>query len=237
MKLHTENPAGVMSSEESRGGSSEDGCAVWLGLCDGLVDGIHHSLNNRMAALAGVAQVLETELPPGHPLGGVMTDETRQMESTVALLRTLVRGRDGPAPIQPADALADAKRLFAVHHSLRDLRLEIETDPGVLPLWVEPSRITHALVILVAAAGRRARQGQRTVRVSCAGDERAVAFTVLAEGGLPDEGEEDDRLREVDPAAAGTMLREFGGVLSIQEEAEGIRLELRLPTLLTAQRD
>src|SRR5690606_34296493 len=92
---------------------------------DALIAGLHHAVNNRMAALGAVGQVLETDLAAEHPLAGAIAEELQRLESTAGLLRLLVQG-DGPEPVQLELVVRDAAQLLQMHHELRDLSLDVE---------------------------------------------------------------------------------------------------------------
>src|SRR5690606_13153679 len=153
----------------------------WVRLSDGLIGGIHHTLNNRMAAMSAVAQIVESDLPEDHPLTGSMLRELRRFESSVTLL-TLLMGSEGAEPVQVETIVAGAARLFEMHHSMRDLQLRVEMASELYPLYLEASALRRALMIVLAVASRRARAGNREVVLEVVGDERAVVITVSAVG-------------------------------------------------------
>ena len=72
----------------------------WIELSDGLVAGIHHALNNRMAALGGAVQVLQGDIEVEHPLISLLSTEVRRLEGTASLLRYLSHGDGTFEPVQ-----------------------------------------------------------------------------------------------------------------------------------------
>lgn len=214
---------------------------TWFRVSDDLVLGLHHTLNNRVAALSAAVQVLQSDVAADHPLRGVLAGELERLRATVELLSLLPRGRRGPEPVQLSDALAGVASLCQCHNLLRDLPLRIEEAPGLLPVWIEPSALTHALLVLVSAAGRAA-QGRDAgeIRLRCHGDDRAITVEVSAAGGgerRREGGWEEEGLPDIDPRALEPLLREHGGTLEIRPDPAGrSAYRFHLPTLLEVRR-
>lgn len=210
------------------------GAGSWLRLSEGLIAGVHHALNNRMAALSAVGQVLEADLPASHPLANALSAELQRLENTAGMLRLLVSTGDAE-PIQVESVTADLSRLFFMHHALRDLALDVEIAQGLYPLWVEPSALLRALSILTAVAGRHAATGHQQVSLRATGNAVTVEIAVYARGSA--EGDEfRNELGGVDAESAGALLREWGGEVEAEQSAQELRLTLRLPTLPEARR-
>lgn len=209
---------------------------AWLRLSDAVVAGIHHTLNNRVAALRAVAQVLEMEVPPGHPLQRSLGVEMERLQETVRVLSLVPRHRTAPAePVQVADLLRDAHCLYREHHDLRDVPFAVEGAEDVLPVWGEPSALTHALLVLLGVVGRRAAgQAGAGIRARCTGDRSFVRVEVGLDGGGAAGGPgEAAALAGVEPGAAAVLLGRWGGEV---EEGEGGAVAAVLPTLLEARR-
>lgn len=231
MEPHDPTGAGMPSSDEA-----------WLTVSDGLLAGVHHALNNRMAALTAVAQVLESDLPRDHPLASALSGEAERLERTVSLLRALPRGRGAPEPVQLGDVLRTVVQLFGMHHAVRDVSCEVVEEPGILPLWIEPATLTHALLVLTTVAGwhaRGLRDGKVVVR--CAGGADLVTVTVQTQGEVEDgaarEDDPDGPLGRIDVRAVAEMLAAAGGeVEGGKEPGGGWRATARLLTLPEARR-
>lgn len=201
--------------------------AAWRAVSDELIAGIHHALNNRVGALAAVAQVLQGEMPPGHPLRAALAHEVERLQDTVKSL-TLLPARGGAAePIQLGELFPALLALFELHHGMRDTECVVDGAPDVLPLYAEPPLLAHVLLTLMVAAGRAARAGGGRVRVRYGGDTEWVEIGVAAEGG----GEPDTPM---DAAAVRPWAERMGGELRAGPDASGF--VLRLPTLLEVRR-
>jgi hypothetical protein len=210
------------------------GADSWLRVSEGLIAGVHHALNNRMAALSAVGQVLEADLAASHPLANALSGELQRLENTAAMLRLLVSSREAE-PVQLEAITSDLSRLFFMHHALRDLALDIEIAEGLYPLWVDPAALLRALSILTAVAGGRAGAGDQRVHVAATGTPVTVEITVHAVGSA--EGDEfRSELNGVEWESAGALLKDWGGEVEIEETAEELTLKLRLPTLPEARR-
>jgi hypothetical protein len=155
-------------------GTIESAETSWLRLSDGLIAGIHHALNNRMAALGAAGQVLEADLTPGHPLSGLLSGEVQRLENTVTLLRLLTDGDTGLQPIEVAETLKEAQQLFAIHHSLRDTRLEVSCQAGLLPLWAQPSVLLRATLLCIVVASDRSQGRHNTINLEVSGRHQAL---------------------------------------------------------------
>lgn len=226
----------------SRGGATEG--EAWLTVLDGLVGGIHHALNNRTAALAAVAQVLEGEIPSGSALRGLFTQEMERLRATVGLLAAIPRSRVARSePVQVTDLIPDLRSLFGLHHDLRDTGLSVEEASGVLPVWTDPVDLTHALMVLLAAAGRDARvRGGASVRMQVEGDEEWVRVRIGAVGGGGERGDGGEeagagQLAAVRAEAVAEWLAAAEGRLEVGEGEGGLPVYLaELPSLLAIRR-
>jgi hypothetical protein len=224
-----------MTTPPVGGSASGPGEAGWTRLSDGLIGGIHHTLNNRMAALSAVAQILEADTDVDHPLTGAMANELRRLEQTVSLLSLLVGG-DRAEPLQLEAVVAGVERLFDMHHSLRELKLEVELSSDLYPLWISPSALRRALLLMVASAGRRARRGEKSVLLQASGDERVVEVKVSGRGPAPDPETADPGLETATPAGAATLLLPWGGDLRVEEDEDGLVLTAEILTLPEARK-
>ncbi len=211
----------------------------WLELSDDLLAGVGHALNNRVAALSAVSQVIASTTEG--PLTDVLSAESSRLQRAVHLLRLLVRRWAAePEPIQLTDVLADAAELLGHHPDLRSAAIRVEADPLLPPILSERSSLLHAFCIILAPAAQAAEHaGEGAVSVRCSGNAREVRVEI------PFHAPRDQAAREenehppaaVDPTSARGLLERAGGELSVREEGGEIAgLEVRLPTLAEARR-
>lgn len=218
---------------------SEGDSRAWLRLSEGLVAGIHHALNNRMAALGGAVQVLQGDIELEHPLVGLLSNEIRRLESTTGLLRLLGPGDGGFEPVQLTDIMVQAERLFEVHHALRDLKLEIDFPGDLLPVWSVPVGLLRTVMMLLAAAGAGIPRpspwggvGEGPVlSLKVVGDLATVRMVV----DVPDRPD-DAELPAVTSDDVAAMAKRVGGTLRTYDGDGTSRWELELPTLPEARR-
>lgn len=193
---------------------------AWLEVSDGLVSGVHHALNNRMAAVSALAQLLALGGAPSPDTEHALLDEVGRFEGTLRLLRLLPRDPEGaPIPLHLPELLPEVLALVALHREIREVRYDVHGDPDVLPLVAEESALQRALLVLLVRAGEAARSG---VSVHYGGDERFVVLEVLVEGasgGVPDGG-------------IPGMFAEVGGEVRALEAG----WEVRMPTLPEVRR-
>lgn len=147
---------------------------AWERMGEGLVAGVHHALNNRMASLRAVGQVLEADLPPSHPLAGALTGELDRLEKTTKLLALLGVSEQQQLPIPIGDVLNEARSLYEIHHSLRDITLRIEVAQNLLPVMVNPSALLRGVMLAIAHVAPT----RGDVEIFAAGDEKVVRIVV-----------------------------------------------------------
>src|SRR5690606_12592677 len=118
--------------------SPADWEALWRRVSESLLGGLHHALNNRVAALSAISQVLGSGMPDATPLISSLGSEVDRLEQTVSLISLLRRARSrSPEPVQMPELTASLSALLAQHNDLKEVRFITDPDPGVLPVWAE----------------------------------------------------------------------------------------------------
>ncbi|HET7274971.1 MAG TPA: hypothetical protein VFI91_07305 [Longimicrobiaceae bacterium] len=211
-------------------GSNRSAAEAWSGVQDGLLSGIGHALNNRAASVSALAQVLSVT-HPSDAMGATLGGEAERLEETIALLRLLVRRwESAPEPVQLPETLADVQRLMRHHSGFREIAFTQSVEPGVLPIWTEPSSLLHGLCMVVGCAARGAeRSGRAGVRIRCHGNSRVSAVEVTAAG-------DQDSAGNATLAGANVLIESIGGVLRSECEADERRLQIEFPTLPEVRR-
>lgn len=208
---------------------------AWLPVSDALIRGIGHALNNRVAALSAVVQVLAAT-GEGGPLHDALADETVRLQRAVELMRLLPRRWDAPPePVLVPDAAREALELLRLHPELPAVRFEWSSEGDLLPVLVEPTLLTHALCLIGQVAGEAAsRTGGTEVRFHGTGTATDVTVEVSAVvGARSSEGGEG----YTDAAIAARLVEMAGGELRIVERGPGgLRLRLVLPALGESRR-
>jgi signal transduction histidine kinase len=211
----------------------------WIRLSEGLIAGIHHALNNRMAALGGAVQVLQGDIELEHPLISVLSSEIRRLDATASLLRYLSPGDGSFEPVQLSEVLGQSAKLFEIHHALRDLRLNIESPEGLLPVWTAPEGLLRTLMLMLAAvAGGIPRTGSwggttesRAIELRVHGDPARVRIVVNVPARL-----EDADVPAVSREDVEEMAGQIGATFTATDLDRVSRWELELPTLPEARR-
>jgi hypothetical protein len=211
---------------------------------DGILRGVAHALSNRVAALSGVAGLVDFGNLPADRLSRALSSEVSQLGQLVEMLRLL------PSDIRPRGEAIELKSLLpsivalhALHADLRDVPCTIQHDRNAQPIHLSRSVFVHAVLVLIDVAKRDALRDRGSVSLTYAGDSTWV--TVVAES-LPgavsptsggSTGAElelkclvDAAVAELDPSLAVDVQRRG------QRSGTGLRLELRLPTLLEVRR-
>jgi len=146
-------------------GEGLTGGEAWREVCDAVVAGICHDLNDRLSALSGIVQLARLDGLVDETVGDTLQSELEKVEDLVRLLRTLPAGRvEEPEPVRLADVVATVAALLRRHRGLEDVRVDLvaEADPIVRTEW---SSLARGVLLVVAAAARdaRARSTDRVV--------------------------------------------------------------------------
>jgi len=224
----------------------------WLGVVDGLLRGINHSLSNRVVAIGALAEVLAPDEPPGAELVDAIAAEARKLNELLHTLRRLPRGA-GASPSSPSsphalhlpDLLQAAVSLHTHDAMLGDVSCDVQGAADVLPVVATEEGVVHATLALIAAAKQWAAGATpaEPVRLRYWGDDTLVTVVVSAGGGADDAG-------MVSPAADGApavptpsaarvvrwLLAGTGAEVTESAGETGVRYVLRLPTLPEVRR-
>jgi hypothetical protein len=217
---------------------------AWLSVCDELLWAFNHALSNRLAALTSITRILEYSDTGLDPLLSALSSEIGSLEKTLALLRLLPRSPTAVhEPVRLEDLLPEVVSLHRLQTEFRDLDYGIDAQPDTTPIWVEPSRLTHTLLLLLAAAsGVACRNGGSAVAIGYTGDDRYVRLVIGTPPSTEGPGPSDSP--QVDgPPLKGEVVRELvvrlGGELVEascgDDPRSGVRFELLLPTLLSVR--
>ena len=211
---------------------------------DGILRGVAHALSNRVAALSGVAGLVDFGNLPPNRLSRALGSEVSQLGQLVEMLRLLpsdVRPR-GEA-IELRTMLPAVVALHALHADLRDVACTVQDDRDAQPVHLGRSVFVHAVLLLVDVAKRDALRGRGSVSLSYRGDSTWVTVAVESLGGvtLPTGGSSADDERELRRGLAAAVAQlDPSLVVDVKPRSErpgnGLRLELRLPTLLEVRR-
>ncbi|MBI4545666.1 MAG: hypothetical protein HY703_10755 [Gemmatimonadetes bacterium] len=220
------------SSPATRLAASE----AWQTVGDGLLSGLCHELNDRIAALAGVLHVATGGGELDDTLGQLLAEEIARLERLAELLRLLPSGRrDEPEPIRIPELLPPVLELQRLQPGLEYVDIEVTGDAASPPVLIDWSSLSKGLLILLGAAARQARAaGHACVRLTYGAEGE---FVVIGMGAAPAEGRNSPGQEDLPPPAEGAMaavqeaMAAAGGELRLLGPAESRRYELRLPGL------
>lgn len=199
----------------------------WAPVQDQLLQGLLHSCNNRLAALAGVMQLQEHGLAaPAEGIAAVGTELTK-MREMMDVFRLLVprRGKAKEA-IRLDEALRTAQRLLRHHHGARRWTLHVAETGGAEPVLLWPADALRVPVLLWLASAAGTPEGQR-VEASVAAVGRDTVVTVQGAG-------REDVVRGCAEFAALQRVAEaVGGALGCAPDAQtaSVTLTLAVPAL------
>jgi hypothetical protein len=214
---------------------ADTGIDAWLAVSDDLLWGFNHALSNRLAAISSITRILEYSDTGLDPLLAALSEEIETLERTLKLLRLVPRSpRSTAEPVLLNELVPEVVRLHGVRSDATDLRMETYFDDGLQPVWVDPARLSHALLIVFAAVSRFAyRSGERAiaVRAGSTAELATIGFTTPSGVGAPSLSASFD---PAEVAMVRRLIAEGGGELR-DAESDPPGVELRLPTLLAVR--
>jgi hypothetical protein len=124
----------------------------WPPVLDKLLVGVTHNISNRVAALAGVSDILsgDSAIPP---ILRALADEIPKLTESLRLLRLLAGNDDEAEEALEATRVADDAILLAdLHPACKNVRFEIEGRREAPPVIARPTALTHQLVVALTSA-------------------------------------------------------------------------------------
>lgn len=205
--------------------------ARWLEVQDGLLRGLTHAMSNRIATISAAAYMLEHEDVTCQQAAESLRLETERMDGLLQLLR-LLPSRDDTVfePVAPRDVVNQAIALHAHHCDLRDVVIDVQVDPDVLPVWVDPHALMKALLLALTSAKRAAFPNMLGVTLRLGGDADEIRVSVRPEAGA---ASVDASRTAIDAAAGDGCLHAAHGRMT--PRADG-GCDITLPSLPAVRR-
>lgn len=209
------------------------------GIRDGILRGVAHAFSNRVAALSGVASLVEYGGLSPDRLARALGSEVGQLGALVELVRLLTTDpRARPEAIQIRTVLPQIVALQALDAELRDVPCIVRHDGEAPPVHLVRSALVKVVLVLVDAAKRDA-LGKGSVSVAYAGDARSVIVAVESHcpGGSPPAADDVARLEQ----RLATLVAQVEPSLAVRasardgHESSGVRLEVGLPVRADAR--
>lgn len=118
---------------------------------DGVLRGLAHELSNRTGTIGAVAEAL-VAADPSSRMARALHDEAARLDALLHLLRLLpAEPARATEPVRPADLVADAAALFALHPAGRERTVAFADADAAPPVRVHVPATVHALVVLLVA--------------------------------------------------------------------------------------
>ncbi len=203
--------------------------AQWQRVGEGVLAGVCHTLNSRVTALWGVAELLTAE-GANESLTALLRAELERLERLARLLHWLPRrpGR-GAEPVSLADLLPELIALYRESRGFEGADVDLEGDPLTPAVVVDPAGLCRAVLLLLTAAARiTPRPGRITAAYGPAG--AGAALTVRTQGAaLP----ADDEAGAFPELEAARHIMNGATEISVSRGAGSAALsfELRFPTV------
>ena len=189
--------------------------AQWQRVGEGVLAGICHTLNSRVTALWGIAELLSAD-GANTSLTALLRAELERLERLARLLQWVPRrpGR-GVEPVSLADVLPELVELQREYRGFEGTEVELEGDPLTPAIVVDPAALGRAVLLLLTAAVRVApRPGRVTAAYGPAG--AAAALTIRVPGAELPPDVADGALPEVE---AARQILNGAGELSVSHGA------------------
>jgi hypothetical protein len=214
---------------------------VWLAVCDDLLWGFNHALSNRLAAITSITRILEYSDTGLEPLLSALSDEIVTLERTLNLLRLVPRNPEGTEePVMLGDLLPEIVRLHQVRGDVGELAFDLQFHGEAQPVWLEPARLTHALLLALGAVSRTAATaGETSVDIRVDSTDAAVSIEIDAGGRDVVTHSTGNIFAPGEAELVRVLIGNAGGELEegVAEDSGRIRAAvlLRLPTLLAVR--
>lgn len=166
---------------------------AWANLSETLVRGLAHALNNRIATIGTIAELLRVGGDDPVSMAQMLGDETMRLEELLDHMRGLsTRQSRRLEAMRLSDAVAAAMALHSCHPDRRAVTVTIEPGDDSRPVLGDAVRFQRELLLLLDAATQAAlTHPSRAVRVrfglqGTIGVVRLSVGEVAAPGALPD---------------------------------------------------
>lgn len=223
-------------------------------LRDAILRGVAHALSNRVAALGGIAGLVDPGQLWTERMASALQDEAKRLGDVLRLLRLVpadLRIEFGAIELQPL--VPDVVALHAYNSALLQVECAIEYNREAMPVYGNRIQIVRALLLVIDAAKQYARTNSGRVVIRYTGDAERVRVEVSTEPSatpaagsaspLPNGGAVAPTLSAGgDGARVGHELRlaiaRVAGdfPVEVQVETGALRIALTLPTLAAGRR-
>jgi C4-dicarboxylate-specific signal transduction histidine kinase len=149
----------------------------WLEIVEMALAGVNHALNNRIASLTAMVDLLRMGDSEGAGENFErLAAELPELAECSRVVRLLAGGNPHrEEALALDDVLSD---VFAIHHFLRDIRdvpIETAPSPASEPIRVERWALVRTLTLLLDEAKRLASESASSVQVVLKSDEQSVS--------------------------------------------------------------
>ena len=212
-------------------------------LRDAILRGLAHAVSNRVAALGGIAGVVDPGQIWTEKMSLLLHGEAKRLEDILRLLR-LMPGDDRaqPGALELQALIPDIVALHACNSALLQVECAVQYDRETMPVFANRPRLVHTLLLILDAAKRHAQRTGGRVAIRYSGDGERVKIRVATEPGKSNGvsaaiGESSVNLDAIE-LGLRSALANIGGDPVIEATAEGRQLciELTVPTLAAGRR-
>lgn len=218
----------------------------WYETCAAMAGGLAHSLNNALAAILGLSELIAMRTPPDSPIApfpekiATAVEKARQL---VTRLSMMSRNAPGKATDEATALLIEELRPTFHAFLPSSVTLEVEIDANTPWCRIDRHTLEHILFNCLTFVRGRLRQDGGSVRIHCGPGPSADAATLHIQASGPGlEAPDTDAIFELDLTPAETaydsraalfvarkLATEAGADLTAAFGAEGLTLRIDLP--------
>ena len=213
-------------------------------LRDAILRGVAHAVSNRVAALGGIAGVVDPGQIWTEKMSHLLHGEAKRLEDILRLLRLIPSDeRAQPGAIELQALLPDVVALHAFNSALLQVECAVEYDRETMPVFGNRLRLVHTLLVIIDVAKRHAQRTGGRVAIRYSGDGESVIISVATEpsatprasAALPVDSSMN--LPAIELALRASVARVGGDpVLRITAEGREMCIALTVPTLAAGRR-
>ena len=197
----------------------------WLDLVESALQGIHHSINNRVGSLLAVVELQRTGGMEGQD-ADALSSEVERLQECNRVVRLLPEAAGGEEALDLRDVLNDAIQIHQILPSIKELKVVVAVAVATA-VRAERWALMRALTLLLKSAKSGAKAyGAAQVQASIESDDAWVRVRFRFEHAKP--ATEGSASGSAAPSRYAQWLAErAGGTTSATDGT----VELRLPTL------
>ncbi len=213
-------------------------------LRDAILRGVAHAVSNRVAALGGIAGVVDPGQIWTEKMSHLLHGEAKRLDDILRLLRLIpTDDRAQPGAIEVQALIPDVVSLHALNSALLQVECVVEYNRETMPVLGVRPQLVHTLLLIIDTAKRQAQRSAGRVVIRYRDDGERVSIRVATEpsgsnGISAAPATESSMNIDAIELALRSGIARVGGdpVLAATVEGRQLCIELTVPTLAAGRR-